>query len=303
MRSRFTGDAGPRRRGEAASADAPTGEGRTRGGCQKSRRSRSAISAGPTLAGKIEVRAHLRRGAARPGRRLGDEDERQLLDDRVWRSAAQSSKQVHVRERCRDHDEVGPLVAETPSAPAASSPSRPRSRRARAPAHGRPATRSRPVGPGRLFRDCLFAYQCSVPIAIARAPVMRRPCHPQKNARARPTHSEITATMRVWRVGQVMARVKVRHGRALRRQRRRRGPADGRGLPGLTSPVPPFTLYRVRPAPRPLPHVTSGERRAERLPLPAGPRRRLRGPRAAIATLGGSPTWGLGDRFHEVAGG
>ena len=25
------------------------------------------------------------------------------------------------------------------------------------------------------------------------------------------------------------------------------------------------------------------------------------GPRAAIATLGGSPTWGLGDRFHELA--
>ena len=25
------------------------------------------------------------------------------------------------------------------------------------------------------------------------------------------------------------------------------------------------------------------------------------GPRAAIATLGGSPTWGLGDRFHEFA--
>src|SRR5262249_44802397 len=25
------------------------------------------------------------------------------------------------------------------------------------------------------------------------------------------------------------------------------------------------------------------------------------GPRAAIATLGGSPTWGLGDRFHEIA--
>jgi hypothetical protein len=27
------------------------------------------------------------------------------------------------------------------------------------------------------------------------------------------------------------------------------------------------------------------------------------GPRAALATLGGSPTWGLGDRFHEVAAG
>ena len=26
-----------------------------------------------------------------------------------------------------------------------------------------------------------------------------------------------------------------------------------------------------------------------------------RGPRAAFATLGGSPTWGLGDRFHELA--
>jgi hypothetical protein len=26
------------------------------------------------------------------------------------------------------------------------------------------------------------------------------------------------------------------------------------------------------------------------------------GPRAALATLGGSPTWGLGDRFHELAG-
>ena len=25
------------------------------------------------------------------------------------------------------------------------------------------------------------------------------------------------------------------------------------------------------------------------------------GPRATIATLGGSPTWGLGDRFHELA--
>ena len=25
------------------------------------------------------------------------------------------------------------------------------------------------------------------------------------------------------------------------------------------------------------------------------------GPRAAFATLGGSPTWGLGDRFHEFA--
>jgi hypothetical protein len=25
------------------------------------------------------------------------------------------------------------------------------------------------------------------------------------------------------------------------------------------------------------------------------------GPRAAVATLGGSPTWGLGDRFHELA--
>ena len=27
------------------------------------------------------------------------------------------------------------------------------------------------------------------------------------------------------------------------------------------------------------------------------------GPRAALATLGGSPTWGLGDRFHEFAAG